>query len=75
MRRKWHPDRNKDNKEKAEKKFTEIAAAYETLMDPDKRQVYDQVRLHGVSHAAVGAGLLLAEGRGVGGLELANDSH
>ena len=41
--RRWHPDRNLDNKEKAEKKFTEIANAYETLTDPKKRQIYDQV--------------------------------
>ena len=43
LRRRWHPDRNPDNKERAEKKFTEIAAAYETLMDPQKREIYDQV--------------------------------
>ncbi len=43
VRRRWHPDRNPDNKEKAEKKFTEIAAAYETLTDPKKRAIYDQV--------------------------------
>lgn len=24
LHRKWHPDRNKDNKEKAEKKFREV---------------------------------------------------
>ncbi len=41
--RRWHPDRNPDNKERAEKKFTQIAAAYETLMDPKKREIYDQV--------------------------------
>ena len=45
--RRWHPDRNPDNKERAEKKFTEIAAAYETLMDPKKREIYDQVLEHG----------------------------
>ncbi|KAK9909480.1 hypothetical protein WJX75_002926 [Coccomyxa subellipsoidea] len=39
----WHPDRNPgEKKEKAEKKFKEIAAAYEVLSDPEKRAVYDQ---------------------------------
>ncbi|KAL3131807.1 hypothetical protein ABBQ38_007523 [Trebouxia sp. C0009 RCD-2024] len=39
---KWHPDRNPDDVEKAEKKFREIAAAYEVLADDEKRKLYDQ---------------------------------
>jgi len=37
---KYHPDRNKDNKE-AEEKFKKISEAYAVLSDKDKRQQYD----------------------------------
>jgi DnaJ-class molecular chaperone len=38
---KWHPDRNKVNKEIAEEKFKEIAEAYEILIDDYKKYKYD----------------------------------
>lgn len=38
----WHPDRHKDNKEAAEKRFKEINEAYQVLGDPQKRQSFDQ---------------------------------
>lgn len=39
---KWHPDKNPDNKELAEKKFKDIAEAYEVLSDAGKREAYDR---------------------------------
>lgn len=38
----WHPDKHKDNKEAAEKRFKEINEAYQILSDSQKRQAYDQ---------------------------------
>ncbi|CAD5194503.1 dnaJ protein P58IPK homolog B-like [Musa acuminata AAA Group] len=50
----WHPDKNVDNREEAEAKFQEIAAAYEVLGDEEKRVRYDR-------------GEDLDEGTGMGG--------
>jgi len=38
----WHPDRHKDDKATAEKKFKEINEAYQVLSDPQKKTMYDQ---------------------------------
>src|SRR5579859_359267 len=47
---KYHPDRNKNNKE-AEERFKEIQEAYDVLSDSTKKENYDQF-----GHAGVGAG-------------------
>ena len=46
---KWHPDKNAGNEEQAEKRFTEIANAYEVLSDAEKRKLYDQFGEEGLS--------------------------
>lgn len=38
----WHPDKHKEEKEVAEKKFKEINEAYQVLSNPEKKAAYDQ---------------------------------
>ena len=54
----WHPDKHKDDKEAAEKRFKEINEAYQILSDAEKRRAYDQF-----GHAGVDA----SRGGGPGG--------
>lgn len=39
---KWHPDKNPDNKDLAERKFKKITQAYEVLSDMEKKKIYDR---------------------------------
>ena len=38
----WHPDKNPENKEAAERKFKAISEAFKVLSDPDERAHYDR---------------------------------
>ena len=56
MAMKFHPDRNKDDSESAEKKFKQVKEAYEILSDPKKRSAYDQFGHAGVDQSMGGGG-------------------
>lgn len=49
LAKKFHPDMNPDNKQESTEKFKEISEAYEVLMDPEKRSLYDKYGHEGVS--------------------------
>lgn len=53
LAKKWHPDRNKNNKEEAEAKYKEITEAYSILTDEKKKQIYDS---HGIEGLRGGVG-------------------
>jgi DnaJ-class molecular chaperone len=45
LARKWHPDKNRGNEELANTKLQEINEAKEILLNPEKRNLYDQFGL------------------------------
>src|SRR3989442_13043403 len=53
LAKKYHPDRNKGNKE-AENKFKEISEAYAVLSDKEKREQYDRLGRGAFSFGAGG---------------------
>lgn len=55
LARKYHPDKNPDDKG-SEDKFKELQEAYEVLKDPGKRQKYDQLGSNWKQYQHAGAG-------------------
>lgn len=60
--RQYHPDVNKAHD--AEEKFKELGKAYETLMDDDKRSLYDRYGEDGLANAGFSSGGPFAGGFG-----------
>ena len=57
LAQKWHPDRNPDHREKSERYFKIITAAYEVLSDPVSRAEYDAWLAEQRKSDEAGAGL------------------
>lgn len=51
----WHPDKNPENKAEAERRFKQVAQAYEVLSDAQRRGIYDRYGEAGVRDNGGGA--------------------
>lgn len=50
----WHPDKNPNDKEEAERKFKDINAAYDILSNENKREIYNRYGMDGLRAKAAG---------------------
>ena len=50
MALRWHPDKNPDTKEEAEKRFKEISEAYEVLSDGEYAWLHSLLSLWSAIH-------------------------
>ncbi|CAH1736043.1 dnaJ homolog subfamily B member 6-like isoform X2 [Aphis gossypii] len=53
---KWHPDKNPENQEQANRMFKQISEAYEVLSDDKKRKAYNQYGKDGLINGGSGNG-------------------
>jgi DnaJ family protein B protein 4 len=54
---KWHPQKNPSSKVEAEQRFRDIAEAYDVLINPTRRQRYDELGEQGLKFPAANSGI------------------
>lgn len=66
LSKKWHPDKNQDNKEEASVKFQEISEAKEILLDSNKKEMYDRFGIDSINGNAEVADNMFGNGNPFG---------